>query len=244
MVSLNSEVEKLIRREIGFKLKRELNKRGLVWTTIGDGDETFFVNVRKQGKITRFKYDIGTEILQFNGGKHSIKPDDVPIEIERLSENPMKTDGGGKWQYYLDKNKAVYHDFVSGLVLGFTSDNLYIHVSVIGKEYPKYTFLKSLYNTKKILEAIEDNWFKNSVRKKLRKLLSDNNIDYREINGDFWFSNYSYAYNPETKIIYEHKKWPLQLLHYKMPFKDFLLRRILRTWKQPYKTRLEKYVVY
>lgn len=241
MVSLNSEVGKLIRREIGFKLKRELSKRGLVWTTIGD--EIFFVNVRKQGKITRFKYDIGTEILQFNGGKHSIKPDDVPTEIERLSENPMKTDGGGKWQYYLDKNKAVYHDFVSGLVLGFTSDNLYIHVLVVGEEHSKYTFLKSLYNTKKILEAVEDNWFKNSVRKKLRKLLSDNNIDYREINGDFWFSNYSYSYNPETKIIYEYKKWPLQLLHYKMPFKDFLLRRILRTWKQPYKTRLEKYVV-
>lgn len=241
MVSLNSEVEKLIRREIGFKLKRELNRRGLVWATIGD--ETFFVNVRKQGKIIRFKYDINTEILRFNGGKHSIKPDDVPTEIERLSENPMKTDGGGEWHYYLDKNGSVYHDFVSGLVLGFTSDDLYIHVLVIGEEYPKYTFLKSLYNTKKILEAIEDNWFKNSVRKKLRKLLSDNNIDYREINGDFWFSNYSYAYNPETKIIYEYKKWPLQLLHYKMPFKDFLLRRILRTWKQPYKTRLEKYVV-
>ena len=203
----------------------------------------FFVNVRKQGKIIRFKYDINTEILRFTDKKYVIKPNDVPTEIERLSENPMKTDGGGEWHYYLDKNRSVYHDFVSGLVLGFTSDNFYTYASVLEEKNSKYTFLKSLYNTKKILEAIEDNWFKNSVRKKLRKLLSDNNIDYREINGDFWFSNYSYAYNPETKIIYEYKKWPLQLLHYKMPFKDFLLRRILRTWKQPYKTKLEKYAV-
>lgn len=241
MVSLNSEVENLIRREKRLSLGTSLNRRGFVWTITDD--KIFSINVRRQCKNIRFKYNLDTEFLYFTNKEYSVDSNDVPLEIERLVENPIKTAGGGEWHYYCEKDKSVYHDFVSGLVLGFTSDNIYIYVTVVGQKYSEYKFLKSIYNTEEILESIEDNWFRNSVRKRVKRLLDDNNIDYREINGDFWFSNYSYAYNPETKIIYEYKKWPLQLLHYKMPFKDFLLRRILRTWKQPYKTRLEKYVV-
>lgn len=234
VASLNSEVKKLILRGKKLRLGTELNEKGLAYTTAGDN--IFYINVKDNIKAG---YNINTKTLYFLDKKYYVDLDDVPYEIERLSENPIKTSSGGEWQYYREKNRAIYHDFVSGLVLGLTSDDFYIYISVLGKENSTSSFLKRLYSIREILESIEKRWFENSKRKKFIELLKSNNIDYREVDGDLYFNNYSYSYNPETKIIYEFNK-----LQYKIPFKEFLLHRILRSWKQPYKNRLEKYVSY
>lgn len=239
VASLNSEVKKLIRSEHKTRLGASLTKRGFVWATICD--HLFYINARKQGKNIRFKYNTDTEKLSFQDKEYSVRLDDVPIEVERLSENPIKTKGGGVWQYYKDKNRSVYHDFVSGLILGLTSDDFYVYAAVLEEENSRYTFLKSLYKTKEILESVENNWFKNSERERIIRLLRENNIDYMESDGDFCFNRVSYTYNPKTKIICEFDG--LQITHkYGMPLKEFLLQRMLRPWKQSYKNRLEKYV--
>lgn len=239
VASLNSEIKKLIRSGRKTKLGESLTKRGFVWVTIND--HLFHIYVKKQGKDYRFDYNTDTEKLSFQDKKYSIKISDVPIEVERLSENPMKTKDGGVWQYCKDKTRSIYHDFTSGLILELTSDDFYVYASVLGEENSRYTFLKSLYKTKEILESVENNWFKNSERERIIRLLRENNIDYMESDGDFCFNRVSYTYNPKTKIICEFDG--LQITHkYGMPLKEFLLQRMLRSWKQSYKNRLEKYV--